>query len=91
MKEKRIGEWGNNITRLLYYLEDFNDNIIDSYEYKAPVEDIYVRVNLQYQKCNNYYPFLLMFNLIYLRIRCPKTMLFIGKLQGQLMNILLLM
>lgn len=42
MKEKRLGEWGNNVTRLLFYLEDFNENIIDSYEYKAPLDDIYV-------------------------------------------------
>lgn len=42
MKEKRIGELGNNITRLLYFLEDFNDNIVDSYEYKAPVDEINV-------------------------------------------------
>lgn len=43
MKEKRIGEWGNNVTRLLYYLEDFNENIIDSYEYKAPNDCINVK------------------------------------------------
>jgi hypothetical protein len=42
MKEKRIGEWGNNVTRLLYYLEDLNDDVIDSYEYKSPNEQIYV-------------------------------------------------
>lgn len=42
MKEKRIGEWGNNVTRLLYYLEDFNDNVINSYEYKPPVKEIHV-------------------------------------------------
>jgi hypothetical protein len=44
MKEKRIGEWGNNVTRLLYYLEDFNDNVIDSYEYKAPMDKIIVSI-----------------------------------------------
>ncbi len=57
MKEKRIGEWGNNVTRLLYYLEDFNLNVIDSYEYKAPIEDIHVYKKLssflQYNTYNN--------------------------------------
>jgi hypothetical protein len=42
MKEKRIGEWGNNVTRLLFYLEDFDDNVIDSYEFKAPIQQIKV-------------------------------------------------
>jgi hypothetical protein len=45
MKEKRIGEWGNNVTRLLYYLEDFNDNVINSYEYKPPILEIYVSLS----------------------------------------------
>lgn len=42
MKEKRLGEYGNNVTRLLYYLEDSDDNLIDSYEYKAPFVNIIV-------------------------------------------------
>jgi hypothetical protein len=42
MKEKRLGEYGNNITRLLYFLEDSDDNLIDSYEYKAPTANIIV-------------------------------------------------
>lgn len=50
MKEKRIGEWGSNVTRLLFYLEDFNENIVDSYEYKAPLDEIYVRKRL-FMKC----------------------------------------
>ena len=49
MKEKRIGEFGNNITRLLYYLEDFNDNIIDSYEYRAPKSQIIDNLAKNYQ------------------------------------------
>ena len=43
MKEKRLGEYGNNITRVLYYLEDSDDNLIDSYEYKAPITQIIVK------------------------------------------------
>ncbi len=42
MKEKRLGEYGNNITRILYYLEDIDDNLIDLYEYKAPIAEINV-------------------------------------------------
>lgn len=42
MKEKRLGEYGNNVTRILYYLEDSDDNLIDSYEYKAPTAQIIV-------------------------------------------------
>jgi len=49
MKEKRIGEYGNNVTRLLYYLEDFNDNIIDSYEYKAPKAHIIESLSHNYE------------------------------------------
>ena len=48
MKERRIGEWGNNVTRLLYYLEDSEDNIIDAYEYKAPVDDINALLSLNH-------------------------------------------
>lgn len=36
MKESRLGEWGNNVTRLLYYLTDIDNQLIDMYEYKAP-------------------------------------------------------
>lgn len=42
MKEKRLGEYGNNITRILYYLEDSDDNLIDSYEFRAPIVQIIV-------------------------------------------------
>lgn len=40
MKESRLGEWGNNVTRLLYYLKDIDEQLIDSYEYKAPRVEI---------------------------------------------------
>ena len=42
MKEKRIGELGNNVTRLLYFFEDENDNVIDSYEFRLPANEINV-------------------------------------------------
>jgi hypothetical protein len=42
MKERRIGEYGNNVTRLLYYLEDIEDNLINLYEYAAPHANINV-------------------------------------------------
>ena len=48
MKEKRIGEYGNNVTRLLYFLEDFNDNILDSYEYRAPNDHINAALSHNY-------------------------------------------
>jgi hypothetical protein len=40
MKESRLGEWGNNVTRLLYYLTDIDNKFIDMYEYKAPITKI---------------------------------------------------
>ena len=48
MKEKRIGEYGNNVTRLLYFLEDFNDNVLDSYEYRAPNDHINAALSHNY-------------------------------------------
>ncbi len=40
MKESRLGEWGNNVTRLLYYLQDLDDRVVDKYEFKAPADII---------------------------------------------------
>ncbi len=40
MRESRLGEWGNNVTRLLYYLRDVDDQVVDKYEFKAPDEAI---------------------------------------------------
>lgn len=87
MKEKRIGEWGNNITRLLYFLEDIDDNIVDSYEYKAPTESINVKILIF---INKFYQLINLNPILNFRLFCLRTIQYTNKCQGQLMNIILL-